>query len=120
MTRFLSVLLGFLLLVGCASREPAVLRYGVQDAPEVEVQDPERLQQITPFAFQAHQERRRNQQTTMSCGLRRCLVRINRVRFANGLGEETQAALLDFRRRGSQRLSDQALVSHYVCSRVCE
>ena len=34
MTRCLSVFFGFLVLVGCATREPAVLRYGVQDAPE--------------------------------------------------------------------------------------
>jgi DNA-binding beta-propeller fold protein YncE len=33
-TRLLSVLFGFIVLVGCATREPAVLRYGVQDAPE--------------------------------------------------------------------------------------
>ena len=34
MTRLLLVLVGFIVLVGCATREPAVLRYGVQDAPE--------------------------------------------------------------------------------------
>jgi DNA-binding beta-propeller fold protein YncE len=33
-TRLLSVLFGLIVLAGCATREPAVLRYGVQDAPE--------------------------------------------------------------------------------------
>ena len=34
MRQAIAVLVGLFLVIGCATREPAVLRYGVQDAPE--------------------------------------------------------------------------------------
>ncbi|MCY1186745.1 hypothetical protein D9M73_276480 [compost metagenome] len=84
----------------------------VKNPAKVEADEVEQLHHIAAFAFQALEERWRDRQGFVAGGLRCGFVGIDRIGFADGLGEEAQATLFNVDAVRADFVPDQIFVCH--------